>query len=120
MIVRVLTGRVAPRREGEFNEDLRRRLSAISSQPGNVYVKFARKIEGDRERVILITEWATPADLYAWIGDDVDRPHFVDLALLDDWHIDHWEALDRTPLDETWPADIDGRPPSPTDESTPD
>lgn len=99
MIVRVFTGRVAARREGDFNANVRSRLDAIRSQPGNVYVKFARKIEGDRERVILVTEWATPADLYAWTGNDVGRPRMVDLELLDEWRVEHWEALDKDTAD---------------------
>jgi hypothetical protein len=100
VIVRVFTGRVAARREGDFNANVRRRLDAIRAQPGNVYVKFARKIDGDRERVMLITEWATAADLYAWTGGDVGRPRSVDLELLDEWRVEHWEALDQAPLDE--------------------
>jgi heme-degrading monooxygenase HmoA len=98
MIVRVFTGRVAARREGDFNANLRARLADIAKQPGNVYVKFARKMEGDRERVMLVTEWESAADLYVWTGGDVDRPHSVDLDLLDEWEVAHWEALDPTPL----------------------
>ncbi len=100
MIVRVLTGRVAAHREGDFNVRLRRRLDEIKGIEGNRYVKFARKIENGRERVMLITEWATARDLYAWTGSDVDTPHWVDLELLDEWRIDHWEALDETPLED--------------------
>jgi hypothetical protein len=100
VIVRVFSGRVAPRREGDFNANVRRRLDHIRSQPGNVYVKFARKIDGDRERVILITEWATAAALYAWTGGDVGTPRSVDLELLDEWRVEHWEALDLAPLDD--------------------
>lgn len=99
MIVRVFTGRVAARREGDFNANVRARLDEIRQQPGNAYVKFARKIEGDREVVMLITEWLTAQDLYAWTGQDVDTPNMVDLELLEDWTVEHWEALDMTPLD---------------------
>ena len=101
MIVRVLTGRVAARREGDFNASVRSRLDAIRAQPGNFYVKFARKIEGDREVVMLITEWRTAADLYAWTGEDVGTPKWVDLELLEDWKVEHWEALDLTPLSDS-------------------
>lgn len=100
MIVRVFTGRVAVRREGDFNANLRGRLDVIRSEPGNIYVKFARKIEGDRELVMLITEWETAADLYAWTGGDVGKPRMVDLDLLDHWKVEHWEALDPTPLED--------------------
>ena len=100
MIVRVFTGRVAARREGDFNARVRGRLDLIRGQPGNVYVTFARKIEGGRERVMLITQWKTAADLYAWTGGDVGRPRSVDLDLLDEWRVDHWEALDPGPLDD--------------------
>ena len=99
MIVRVFTGRVAARREGDFNANVRARLDQIRQQPGNAYVKFARKIEGDREVVMLITEWLTAKDLYAWTGEEVDTPNMVDLELLEDWTVEHWEALDMTPLD---------------------
>jgi heme-degrading monooxygenase HmoA len=99
VIVRVFTGRVAARKEGDFNANLRKQLDDIKAQPGNVYVKFARKIEGDRERVILITEWATAGDLYVWTEGDVSQPRAVDLQLLDEWQVDHWEALDLAPLD---------------------
>jgi heme-degrading monooxygenase HmoA len=103
LIVRVFTGRVAARREGDFNANLRGRLAAIADEPGNIYVKFARKIEGDRERVMLITEWESAADLYAWTRGDVDRPHAVDLDLLDEWEVSHWEALDPSPLEDGGP-----------------
>ncbi|MFL5779323.1 MAG: antibiotic biosynthesis monooxygenase [Chloroflexota bacterium] len=97
MIVRVFTGRVAIRREGDFNQRLRPRLAEIRAAHGNRYAKFARKIDGDRERVILITEWASAADLYDWAGPRVDEPRFVDLSLLDEWQVEHWEALDIDP-----------------------
>jgi len=103
VIVRVFTGRVVARREGDFNANVRARLDQIRQQPGNVYVKFARKIEGDREVVMLITEWRTAADLYAWTAGEVDTPHMVDLEMLEDWEVEHWEALDMTPLEEQLP-----------------
>jgi heme-degrading monooxygenase HmoA len=101
MIVRVLTAHVVAGHEGEFNMRVRERLDIIRKAPGNRYVKFARQIEDTgRERIILITEWATPADLYTWAQGDVDRVHFVDVDLVEDWQIEHWEALDMRPLDE--------------------
>jgi hypothetical protein len=103
VIVRVFTGRVIARREGDFNANVRGRLDQIRQQPGNAYVKFARKIEGDREVVMLITEWESVAHLYAWTGGEVDTPHMVDLDMLEDWKVDHWEALDMTRLEEHLP-----------------
>ena len=100
MIVRVFTGRVVAGREGEFNANVRARLDQIRQQPGNEYVKFARKVEGDREVVMLVTEWRTAAHLYNWTGEAVDTPHMVDLEMLEDWSVEHWEALDMTPLAE--------------------
>ena len=101
MIVRVLTAHVVAGHEGDFNTRVRDRLDVIRSAPGNRYVKFARQIDdAGRERIILITEWATPADLYTWAKGDVDRVHLVDLDLIEDWQIEHWEALDMRPLDE--------------------
>ena len=103
MIVRVFTGRVVARREGDFNANVRARLDQIRQQPGNAYVKFARKIEGDREAVMLITEWRTAADLYAWTDGEVDTPHMVDLDMLEDWQVEHWEALDMSELEDQLP-----------------
>ena len=79
MIVRVFTGRVAAHREGDFNVNVRARLDQIRQQPGNAYVKFARKIEGDREVVMLTTEWQAAAHLCAWTCGEFDAPHMVDL-----------------------------------------
>jgi quinol monooxygenase YgiN len=109
VIVRVFTGRVAAHREGDFNASLRSRLLEIADEPGNLYVKFARKIEGDRERVMLITEWESADDLYAWTGGDVVRPRSVDLELLDEWKVEHWEALDPAPLDPAMGQHEDGK-----------
>jgi hypothetical protein len=103
VIVRVFTGRVVARKEGDFNANVRARLDQIRQQPGNVYVKFARKIEGDREVVMLITEWESAAHLYAWTAGEVDTPQMVDLDMLEDWTVEHWEALDMTPLEEQLP-----------------
>jgi len=96
VIVRVFTGRVVARREGDFNANVRARLDQIRNQPGNVYVKFARKIEGDREVVMLITEWRTAADLYAWTAGEVDMPHMAQIALFADQLLD---SLADTELD---------------------
>ena len=65
MIVRVFTGRVAARREGEFNANLRARLDLIREQPGNVYVKFARKIGNEHAKYL--TQHLAHGGLLLWV-----------------------------------------------------
>jgi hypothetical protein len=49
MIVRVVTARVSTDRAGSFNALMRAQLPILRQYPGLVYVKLARRIDGDIE-----------------------------------------------------------------------
>ena len=100
MIVRIVQGRVAANKEGLFHELVRQQtLPALRSQPGFVYGKFARRIEADGEHFLLMSEWRDAASLYGWAGPDLNKPRLIgpDLTLLDDYTVEHYEALDLDP-----------------------
>ena len=102
MILRVLTARVPNANIGEFNELLRRQLSELREQPGLVYVKLARRLDEDQtEEVVLVEEWRTTADLFAWTGGRLNRPRLLrgTEELVDNLVITHYEALDVSPED---------------------
>ena len=50
--------------------------------------------------VVITPIWVADLDLYAWTGGDVGQPMMVDLEMLEDWKVEHWEALDMTPLND--------------------
>lgn len=99
MIVRIVSGRVTPGREGQFNRLLRDQVPILKAQPGLVYVKVARQILPDGERIILIEEWADPRRVHAWAGPDLSRPRLLPGAteLLEEVDVQHYEALDIDP-----------------------
>jgi heme-degrading monooxygenase HmoA len=102
VILRVLTARVPNANIGEFNELLRRQLSELREQPGLVYVKLARRLDEDQtEEVLLVEEWRTTADLFAWTGGRLNRPRLLrgTEELVDNLVITHYEALDVSPED---------------------
>jgi heme-degrading monooxygenase HmoA len=102
VILRVLTARVPNANIGEFNELLRRQLSELREQPGLVYVKLARRLDEDQtEEVVLVEEWRTTADLFAWTGGRLNRPRLLrgTEELVDNLIITHYEALDVSPED---------------------
>ena len=102
MILRVLTARVPNQNIGEFNELLRAQLSELREQPGLVYAKLARRLDEDQtEEVILVEEWRTTADLFAWTGGRLNRPRLLrgSEELVDRLVITHYEALDVSPED---------------------
>ena len=104
MIVRIVTARVPSTMTNAVHARIREAwLPALRSQPGVAYVKLARRIDGDGERLVLITEWRTVADLYRWAGDDLDAQHLAegDASLIEEWKIEHYESLDLLP-DEPW------------------
>lgn len=103
MIVRVVKATVPTDRAGSFNALMRAQLPDIRAYPGLVYVKLARRIEGNIEEVLLYEEWRDTASLYAWAGPEVARPRLLAGAeeLLTDISVVHYEALDiDPPLDE--------------------
>jgi heme-degrading monooxygenase HmoA len=102
MILRVLTARVADKNIGQFNDLLRAQLIELREQPGLVYVKIARRLEPDgSEEVVLVEEWRTSPDLFAWTRGQLQKPRLLPGTeeLVDDLVITHYEALDVTPED---------------------
>ncbi len=99
MIVRVVTARVSTDRAGSFNALMRAQLPILREHPGLVYVKLARRIEGDIEEVLLYEEWRDTASLYGWTGPEVTKPRMLPGAedMISDITITHYEALDIEP-----------------------
>lgn len=100
MILRVLTARVPSVNIGQFNELLRGQLYELREQPGLAYVKLARRLHEDAtEEVVLIEEWLTPADLFAWTRGRLTKPRLLPGTedLVQDLIITHYEALDVSP-----------------------
>ena len=102
MILRILTARVPDKNIGTFNDLLRAQLTELREQPGLVYVKLARRLEPDgSEEVVLIEEWRTSPDLFAWTRGRLNVPRLLPGTedLVQDLSITHYEALDVTPED---------------------
>lgn len=99
MIVRLVTATVTTDRAASFNALMRSQLPILKEQPGLVYVKLARRIQGDMEEVMLYEEWRDTASLYNWTGFDVARPRLVPGAedLVTEVSVSHYEALDIDP-----------------------
>lgn len=99
MIVRLVTATVKAERAGTFNALMRAQLPALRRSPGLVYVKLARRIQGDSEEVLLYEEWHDTASLYDWVGGEITRarlePGAAELAT--SLSIVHYEALDIDP-----------------------
>jgi quinol monooxygenase YgiN len=104
MIVRVLTATVRMDRAGQFNALMRTQIPMLLEQPGLVYVKLARRLEGPVEQVVLFEEWRDPEAMYAWTGRDLQKARLVPgaEALIEDLVITHYEALDVDPPDHDW------------------
>ena len=96
MIVRVLRVRVNATRVAAFNAVFRRQVSLLREQPGLLYVKLARRLQGDgSEEVVLFEEWSDAASLYAWVGPNLLEPRLVPGAreLIDEIVVAHYEVL---------------------------
>jgi len=78
---------------------MRAQLPILRQYPGLVYVKLARRIDGDMEEVVLYEEWKDTTSLYGWAGPEVTRPRMMPGAedLVEDLDIKHYEALDIDP-----------------------
>lgn len=102
MIVRLMTARVSTDRAGSFNALMRAQLPILREHPGLVYVKLARRIDGDVEEVVLYEEWKDTASLYGWTGPELTRPRMMAGAedLLTGIDIKHYEALDIDPASD--------------------
>src|SRR5688500_16804974 len=96
MIVRVVTATVRTDRAGSFNALMRAQLPILKEHPGLVYVKLARRINGELEEVMLYEEWQDTAALYGWTGPEIARPKLLPGAeeLVSDISVVHYEALD--------------------------
>jgi heme-degrading monooxygenase HmoA len=102
VIVRILTARVPRQNVGPFNDLLRAQLTELRVQPGLVYVKLARRLnENEGEEVVLVEEWRTPADLFAWTRGRLTKPRLLPGTedLLEGVTVSHYEALDLSPDD---------------------
>jgi quinol monooxygenase YgiN len=99
MIVRLVTARVSTDRAGSFNALMRAQLPTLRQSPGLVYVKLARRIDGDVEEVVLYEEWKDTASLYEWTGPEITRARMMPGAeeLVSELDIKHYEALDVDP-----------------------
>jgi quinol monooxygenase YgiN len=97
VILRILTARVQRENVGQFNDLLRAQLAELRDQPGLVYAKLARRLhENEGEEVLLIEEWRTPPDLFAWTSGHLTKPRLLPGTedLVEDLTITHYEALD--------------------------
>jgi quinol monooxygenase YgiN len=99
MIVRVVTARVSNDRAGSFTALMRAQLPILRQHPGLIYVKLARRIDGDVEEVMLYEEWKDTASLYGWTGPQLTRARMMPSAeeLVSEVDIRHYEALDVDP-----------------------
>ncbi len=116
MIVRVLTARVPPGRVGQFNVAIRGHLDVLRDQPGLVYAKLARRLDGrGGEEVVLFEGWRDPDAVYTWAGSDLTRPRLPAEAFdaADEVSVSHYEALDmdsETLADVRLPREEDEEP----------
>ena len=122
MIVRILTAHVPRQNIGPFNDLLRAQLTELRQQPGLVYVKLARRLEeNEGEEVVLVEEWRTPPDLFAWTRGRLTKPRLLPGTedLIEDLMITHYESLDVSPDDLAARVlgSPDARPPVPEDPS---
>lgn len=100
MLVRVLTAHVAPDNVGEANTRMRPLLADLLAQRGLEYAKLARRLLPDgSQEMLLVEEWRTPADLFAWTGGQLQQAHLPhDLrGLVTNLTITMYESLDRLP-----------------------
>jgi hypothetical protein len=100
MLVRVVAAHVAADDVGGVNSEMRAFLTDIRAQPGLAYAKLARRLlPDDSEEILLVEEWLTPADLFAWTRGELDSPRLpkVSHGLLRNVTITHYESLDRMP-----------------------
>jgi hypothetical protein len=101
MIVRVFEGVVTSPNEGDFVRFLRdEAIPELREAPGLVYAKVGRQVLPEGIRILVVTEWRTPAALYAWVGPDLQFPRIVapHLDWLAHYTINHYEALDAGSL----------------------
>ena len=105
MIVRVVTARVRSERAAAFNSLLRQQLPILREQPGRVYSKLVRQVDGAGEIVLLFEEWRDTAALYGWAGPQITKPRLLPGAedLVEHLEVNHYEALDVDFEDDSVP-----------------
>jgi antibiotic biosynthesis monooxygenase (ABM) superfamily enzyme len=110
MIVRVVTARVRSERAAAFNSLLRQQLPILREQPGLVYTKLVRQVDGDGENVLLFEEWRDTAALYGWAGPQITKPRLLPGAedLVERLEVNHYEALDTDFEDSVPPPRREG------------
>ena len=102
MLVRVVMANVAAADVGVVNSEMRGFLTEIRAQPGLAYAKLARRLMvDDSEELLLVEEWLTPADLFAWTNGRLESPRLppASQSALRSVTITHFESLDRMPED---------------------
>ena len=103
MIVRVLRLWVRGGRVGAFNVLIRRQIALLRVQPGLVYVKLARRLDGNGgQESVLFEEWEDAGSLYAWVGPNLAEPRLIPgiRELVDEVKVGHYEALEEDALAE--------------------
>lgn len=100
MVVRVLIATVPANKAGRFHDYMRAQLPMLKEREGLRYVKLARRVEGEKEKVMLYEEWRDTDALYAWAGPELSKPRLLPGAweLIEEITLDHYEALDIVPV----------------------
>lgn len=109
MIIRVINARVRSGRVGQFNAAIREQAALMREQPGLVYLKLARRLDGEgNEDVVLFEEWRDPDAVYGWAGPDLSKARLVPGAAeaVETVTVSHFEALDHTAYGDASPIDL--------------
>jgi heme-degrading monooxygenase HmoA len=77
MVIRVLTGRIRPGREGELGPAARNALPELRAREGLIAAHFGRQAQNESSEFVLVTVWRSIEDLYAWVGPHLDRPKLL-------------------------------------------
>jgi quinol monooxygenase YgiN len=99
MIVRVVHARVTRGHEQQFHQLLLEQAPVMRAHDGLRYLKMARQVTRDGERIMMVEEWADAPSLYAWAGADLTRARLMPGAydLLEEVSVEHYEAIDVDP-----------------------
>jgi heme-degrading monooxygenase HmoA len=95
VILRIVRAEVRPGREEELSDAFQAVVrQALPEIPGLVRGTFARNMEDDGERILLVTVWNDWQSLREAIGDDWDRPHFFAVFhdLIESADVEHYEV----------------------------
>lgn len=97
-VVRVWRGRVRAADAEAFHRYLQRRGAPSYRQAaGNLGVTILRRAQGATVEFMLVSQWASRADVVAYAGSDADQPvHFADIErylLPEGEGVEHFEVL---------------------------